>query len=142
MKTAPKVINNHDYISLVLGKRRLTISWNGTKATGGIPAEVHKLWDDCTYGKKPEARAKIGIVSDEKTALLDVINAFGANIDKIWPDWNKEIVMPKVGDTVKADFGKRRGIDEGVVFEVSKSYVHANFKLNGRVGVHFDMLVK
>jgi len=144
----PAIIKQHEYISLVLNRRRMTVSYSGMKASSGIPDAVVALWDDATQFK-PEALAKLGFdptkkpdLSYSSNTLMTVIETFASKIDTIWPDWAKEEAMPKVGDTITADWGKRRGKDSGVVYEVKKNYVFADFPKHGRIGVHFDMIVK
>lgn len=147
MKAVPKIITSHEWISLVLGKRRLTISYGGVKAGGGIPDAVFDLWDKAVRLRTPEALTTLGLAPDkapgQQNKLLDIIQAFADKIDTIWPDWAKEPVMPVPGATIKVNFGKRKGIIEGVVKEVKRNYVFATFPVEagGYQGVHFDMIV-
>ena len=142
MKAVPKIIESHEYISIVLGKRRMTASYGGTKASSGIPSDVFKLFDKACHDRDDKVLAMLGFEPGAKPKNGDIVKAFASKMDTIWPDWSKEIEMPRVGDTVTADFGKRRGLDTGVVFKVSRSYVYANWEKNGNIGVHVDMLVK
>ena len=137
----PTIIENHEWVSLVLGKRRLTVSYSGSKSTGGIPDEVFDLWDKVTH-HQPDALAKIGLNALTRPPLMEIIRTFADKIDTIWPDWNKEPEMPVVGSTIRVNFGKRKGIEEGVVTEVKKSYIFAKFPTQGHIGVHFGMLVR
>lgn len=142
MKAVPKIIENHEYMSIVLGKRRLTASYGGTKASGGIPHDVFNMFDKAFHGRDAKILAMLGFAPDSKPKNGEIVKAFASKMDTIWPDWNKETKMPSVGDTVTANFGTRRGLDTGVVYKVSRSYVFANWAKNGNTGVHFDMLVK
>ena len=139
MKQTPKIIDNHDYVSLVLGKRRLTVSFNGSKAGSGIPDAVFSLWDKATT-HNPEALTQLGLDPATKPVVGQIVQAFADKIDTIWPDWAFEKPMPLPGATIKVNFGKRKGILEGIVKEVKRNYVFATF---GGVyqGVHFDMIV-
>lgn len=145
-KIAPKIINSHEWISLVLNKNRLTVSYSGAKAVGFIPAEIFALWCDATdFGtsvKKQNALVKLGLDPKNPPKIGEVVETFAKKIDTIWPEWSKEPYMPKVGDTITVNFGKRHGLESAVAEEVKRNYVTANFPRRGRTSVHFAMIVK
>lgn len=138
----PTINEQHEYITLKLGRRNLTVSYSGMKASSGIPEPVIDLWDKVTRRPaNPDALKQIGLDPAASPNLGLIVRAFAAKIDTIWPDWAKEPELPKVGQTITADFGKRRGTDSGVVSEVKRNYVYAKFAREGHIGVHFDMIV-
>jgi hypothetical protein len=130
MKTkAPRITTTHDWISVDFGNgRRLTASRSGEKGSGAIPKEVFRQWSDMI-------RANSGGTVGEKIAR------FVENIDTIWPAWN---VAPKafsVGDSVRYDFGPRRGgICEGKVVRVLRTNYTVDFGVHGLIRMAGDLL--
>jgi len=141
-KMTPKIRINHDWVGLGLGKRNISASYGGVKCGSGVPTNVMDLWEDTIHFGKKDALAKIGLKKADKPNMETVLKAFAANIDTIWPDWAKEDPMPKVGDTVTAFFGKRRGHDTAVVLSTTKKYITCDWPKQGKIGVHFDMITK
>lgn len=141
-KIQPRIIVNHEWISLVLNKRRLTCSYGGVKASGGVPNDVFSKWAKALMDFDPATLKELGI-EPEGAKVLPIVEAFAKNIDTIWPDWNKEIVLPKPDDIVKVNMGKRRGIVDAKVIYSKGNYVTCDFIVDGeRHNVHFDMIVK
>lgn len=139
----PKIIKNHEWISLVLNKRRLTVSFSGIKASGGIPDYVFEKWHKALIARDVETLKSIGVSKDSK--VLDIIEAFSKNINTIWPEWNTGVELPKAGETVKVNMGKRRGIvSADVVSVIGKgNYVTCNFPgEKSAIAIHVDMIVK
>jgi hypothetical protein len=136
----PRIIEQHEYISVVLGSRRLTTSYGGVKATGDVPRPVIDLWWGLCAGNraKPEALARIGIQGE--TTNGEKIKAFVAHIDEIWPDWSVEIPAPTIGSTVMVDFGRKSGIDTGVVERIARNNAVVRFSRMGLVSVPFSMV--
>jgi hypothetical protein len=126
---APRITTTHDWISVDFGNgRRLTASRSGEKATGAVPQEVFRQWSGMI-------RATGGGTFEEKIAR------FVENIDTIWPAWN---VAPKafsVGDSVRYDFGPRRGgICEGKVVRVLRTNYTVDFGVHGLIRMAGDLL--
>ncbi|MCK9615993.1 MAG: hypothetical protein M0R48_10985 [Candidatus Omnitrophica bacterium] len=140
-KIQPRIIVSHEYVSLVLNKRRLTCSYGGVKAGSGIPDAVFNKWSKALFNFDPDTLKELGI-NPEGAKVLPIIEAFAKNIDTIWPEWNAEIILPKVDETVKVNMGKRRGIVEAKVMGVRTNYVNCLFADGKRIGIHFDMIVK
>ena len=137
MKT-PTITSTHDWMRVNFGNNRgLSCSYSSIKASGSVPAPVFQLWADAHDFKAP-ALAKLGIVGD--TTHGAIINAFVAQIDTIWPEWCVAPKIPKVGETVTVNFGKRKGLDSGVVEKVRGTMLTVRFKREGLVGVPADMV--
>lgn len=132
-----KVVETHEWISVVFGRHRLTVSFGGFKASGAVPNDLFNLWVDAMDGKAA-ALAKIGAGSQANKK--DIADAFAKAIPSLWQDWNKEPWIPTVGTRVKANFGKRRGDDVGTVLGLKRNYADVQWDLNGRMSVQFDML--
>ncbi|MCK9154808.1 MAG: hypothetical protein M0P12_01700 [Paludibacteraceae bacterium] len=141
-KIQPRIIVNHEWISLVLNKRRLTCSFGGVKAGGGIPNHVFDKWAKVLMNFDEATIRELGIEPKGAKALT-IVEAFAKNIDTIWPEWNKEIVLPKPEEIVKVNMGKRRGNVDAKVISAKGNYVTCLFLDNGETcSVHFDMIVK
>lgn len=144
MKTPqPRIINQHDYISLVLGQRRLTVSWRGTSAPVGVPADVLKLWDMAMFDSKPEALAKLGYAAGEKPSMLEKVQRFADRIWEIWPQWSTPLPVFTAGTYIKVNFGKRKGTHTcTVLHDDGGNYVtiDATAAGDGRLKVHKDMV--
>ena len=139
-KATPKVTSTHDYIRVAFGNNRnLSCSHSGEKASGAVPEAVFALWSGCLQYRE-DALAQIGLTKN--TTNGEIVEAFVKHIDTIWPDWNVAPVVPGVGATVRVNFGKRKGIDEGVVEKVRGTMLSVRFKQNGIVSVPADMLEK
>lgn len=136
----PKIIDQHEYVSVVLGSRRLTTSYSGVKATGDVPSHVIDLWWGLFAGNrsKSEALARIGIQGE--TTIGEKIKAFVAHIDEIWPDWSVEIPAPAIGSTVMVDFGRKSGIDTGVVERIARHKAIVRFSRMGLISIPFSMV--
>lgn len=137
----PKIIIQHEYISLVLNKRRLTISYNGVKGSSGIPNHVFDLWYKAADRRNPDALRSLGLEPSDKLELLTIVKAFADNINRIWPEWSVEVNLPAIGSKVKVDMGRRKGIIEGEVIGLKRSYVVVRFPTEGVVSVQMDMIV-
>lgn len=129
-KTAyPKITTQHDWISVDFGNgRRLTASRSGEKGTGLMPREVFDAW------------VKM-VNTPDGTSLGERIAKFAADIDSIWPDWR---VGPKtfhLGDTVRYDFGPRRGgMQAGKIVKVLRTNYTVRFDGMGLVRISGDLL--
>lgn len=128
MKT-PKIITNHDWISVDFGNgRRLTVSRSGEKGTGAIPPGVFDKWSKT-----------IRAPGDEPYSAR--IEKFVAGIDAIWPGWSIPPRSFAVGESVKYDFGPRRGgIREGKVVKKLRTTYTVDFAGYGLVRMAGDLL--
>ena len=124
----PTIITQHDYISINFGNnRRLTTSWSGQKASGAVPGHVFNEF--CRR-----------ILEEANTNFGDRIQKFVDEIDTIWPEWN---VPPKtftVGEEVTYYFGKRKGVEKGVVTKVRGTNVTVRFESSGLISMAADLL--
>ena len=131
-QTAPRIIEQHEYISVDFGNgRRLTTSYSGERATGAIPAHVWKAWFAAMDRKGAE-----GTIGER-------VRAFAAGIDALWPEWNTPPKAFAVGQTVRFDFGPRRGgMDTGVVVSLKRTTYTVRFARMGLVGLSADLLAE
>jgi hypothetical protein len=127
----PKIITRHDWISVDFGNgRRLTVSRSGEKATGAVPHHVFREWSNM-------------IRTTTGDTYSDRIEKFVADIDSVWPEWHVAPPTFKVGQTVKYDFGPRRGgMAEGVIVKVLRSNYTVRFDGMGLVRIPGDMLAE
>lgn len=130
MKATPKIIENHDYISVVFGSRgRLTKARYRDTSTGGVPGHVFD-----------EFIRRTTLEPGSSKTYGEVIREFVADIDTIWPEWNQPVKKVAVGDRVQYDFGKKRGgVDTGTVVKVGRS-AHVNFDRMGPFRMSFAQL--
>jgi len=130
---APRIINQHEYISIDFGNgRRLTASFSGAKAAGAIPPHVWKAW--LAMIDSPTAPGP--------NAFLVKIEAFAASIGTLWPEWNVPPREFKVGETVKFDFGpKRGGTRSGKIEKKSRTSYVVRFD-SGLISISGDMLAE
>jgi len=92
----PRVILQHEYISVNLGNnRRLTTSFSGEKAAGAIPGRVFDVW--CSWIQDTSKGETFG----------DRVKSFADSIDTIWPEWNAAPPKFEVGQKVKVCMGKK-----------------------------------
>ena len=128
-KPAPKIKKAHDYLSIDLGNGRvLTVNRRGTRATGGVPEKVYDYFDRAMQGP--------GNYGDK-------IDAFAADIDKIWPEWHVAPTKPKVGDRITYDFGKRMGgPDTGEVVRVARTRATVRWARLGLISLTFDDIAR
>jgi hypothetical protein len=132
---APRIITQHDFVSVDFGNgRRLTTSWSSQKATGAVPHAVFVAW--CAMLDRKTVEGVVDITFGERIAK------FVADINTIWPDWNKPPKAYTVGQTVTFDFGKRKGgTDTGVVVDVRRTNVFVKWNRRGEtIGLTADML--
>lgn len=134
----PKIFDDHDCIRVSFGNNRnLTVSFNGEKSSGAVPENVFQLWSKCHQYDEP-ALAQLGLKKGANHG--EIVKAFVAHIDTIWPEWNVGPEVPSIGDTVSCFFGKRKGTDKGVVEKVRGTMVSVRFRREGLVSVPADML--
>ena len=140
--TLPAITTTHEWIRLNLGNNRgLSCSYGGAKATGSIPEAVWSLWADA-HDFKATAMVKLGLDA-ANTSHGAIVEAFKSQIDTLWPEWNVPPVVPKVGDPISYDFGKRRGgMDKGVVESVRRTMVTVRFTRMGLIVIPADMLAE
>jgi hypothetical protein len=118
--------------------RNLSVSFGGEKASGAVPDHVFGLWSKAHLNNE-QALARIGL---EKGANhKEIVEAFVSHIDTIWLEWNVGPKLPEIGETVTVDFGKRKGLDSGVVEKVRGTNITVRFQREGLVSVPADMLV-
>ena len=124
----PRIIKNHDYISVDFGNgRRLTAGRSGEKATGAVPSLVFDRWHKMVH-------------NDDGMQLGDRIQKFVDEINSLWPEWSTPPKAFKVGDKVKVDFGKKKGgLKEGVIIGVKRTNYSVRFDA-GLYEVPGDML--
>jgi hypothetical protein len=123
----PRIINQHEYISVDLGNgRRLTASFRGEKATGSVPKHVFDAW----------CRA----VSTQEGTVGERITAFVDRIDTVWPEWHVGPPARVVGDVVELDFGKGHGVDSGPIVSKRGARYTVRFARRGLVSVPADLL--
>jgi hypothetical protein len=143
----PKINSQHEFISMSLGNNRtMTVSRSGVRGKGKIPQEVFSFWDEATRFK-PEALQKLGLRTDarsnmnpEGVTMGQVIQAFADQIDTIWPEWAVAPALPTVGQEVRISFGKKKGMDSGVVEKVKGTMITARFSREGLVSFPADMI--
>ena len=130
-QTAPRIIEQHEYISVDFGNgRRLTTSYSGERAAGAIPPHVWRAWLTAM------SRKGGGTVGES-------VRAFAAGIDALWPEWNMPPKAFAVGQTVRFDFGPRRGgMDTGVVVSLKRTTYTVRFARMGLVGLPADLLAE
>jgi hypothetical protein len=135
----PKIIVTHDYIRVSFGNNRnLSVSYGGEKASGAVPHHVFSLWSKAHLDDE-QTLAHIGL--KKGVTHKETVDAFVSHIDAIWPEWNVGPTLAAIGDTVTVDFGKRKGLDTGVVEKVRGTSITVLFKREGRISVPADMLV-
>jgi hypothetical protein len=133
-----RVRKEHEWISVIFGRHRLTVSYSGFKGSGAVPVELFDLFVAAMDGKA-DALAKIGAPSAKSKG--EIADAFAKAIPAMWPDWdNKALYVPAVKDRVKANFGKRKGDDVGTVLGVKRNYADVQWDRFGRISVQLDML--
>ena len=134
-----KINTQHEYIRLNLGNSRgLTVSYSGLKASGAVPDYVFKAWMKAN-DRDPATLATIGVTV--KASVGEIVEAFAEHLPTLWPEWNDAGMIPKVGDTVRLNFGPRSGgIVEGEVTKVRGSSVTARYPNHGLVRCAADML--
>ena len=130
--SAPRIIEQHDYVSVDFGNgRRLTASFSGEKASGAVPMEVFDRWSAAIRG-----------VTEGKT-LGQAIREFVANIDTIWPAWSAppaKVYSPE--EEVSFDFGKRRGgVKKGRIVKKTRTGYQIRFEGMGLVSMSADLLI-
>jgi hypothetical protein len=134
----PKIIITHDYIRVVFGNNRgLSVSYSAEKASGAVPGNVFDLWSK-SHRSDEAALARIGLKKGANHQ--EITEAFVKHIDTIWPEWNVGPKVPAVGATVTVNFGKRKGVDTGVVQKVKGTQVSILFEREGLVRMAADML--
>lgn len=135
---SPTIITKHDYIRVSFGNNRnLTCSYGGEKASGAVPGTVFNLWSKA-HQYDDAALAQIGLRKDANRK--EIVEAFVSHIGSIWPEWNIGPKVPGIGETVSANFGKRKGVDTGVVEKVRGTNVTIRFQREGLVSMAADML--
>jgi hypothetical protein len=129
---APRIIEQHEYISVDFGNgRRLTTSYSGQRAAGAIPPHVWRAW--------------LAAMDEKNTGLNygERVRAFAAGIDALWPEWGTPPKEFAVGQAVKFDFGPRRGgADKGVVVKKVRATYTVRFERMGLVGIPADLLAE
>jgi hypothetical protein len=138
MNNKISIQKQHDWISVIFGRHRLTVSYSGFKASGAVPNSLFDLWV-AAMDAKPAALAMIGIMA--VTNKGDTADAFAKAIPTLWPDYSKEPYIPAIGARVQCNFGKRKGIDQGTVIGIKRNYVDVQWDRSGRMSVQFDMLI-
>jgi hypothetical protein len=122
-KPYPRVIEQHDYMSLDMGQgRRFTAGWSGFRATGSIPGAAFDAI--AAYLDGHEARGETFGESFRRLADPDLLRRF-------WPEWDAPARQFSVGDRVSLDLGRRRGVVHGEVVALGR-------RGGGRVDVRFD----
>jgi hypothetical protein len=132
-----RVIEQHEYMSVVMGRHRITLSFSGVKASSMVPNDLLNLLF-AAQARDEVALKALGL--QPGTSWGDVVRAFAAKVPELWPEWNKAPFIPAVGSRVEADFGRRKGLDVGTVLELKRNYALVDWVKNGRAQVQFDML--
>ena len=130
-KTAPRIITQHEYISVDFGNsRRLTTSFSGQKASGEIPPHVWKAWLKAMMDKA-------------ETPFGERVAKFVADIDTLWPEWNVPPKTFEIGQEVSFDFGPRRGgVKKGKIEEKKRTTYTVRFEGMGLIGMAGDLLAR
>jgi hypothetical protein len=129
------------FISVICKQGRFTRSENSIKTTGKLPEPLVDLWFNVMWKTKetPAALAKIGAVETDK--LMERANKFAAYIPSQWPDWDKAFPTYAVGQKVRINLGKRRGIIEFSVEGDKPNYVLVTHE-GHKIDMHKGMIVE
>ena len=79
-----KIVNNFDNIKVVFGKNRYLRVSRYSVSGKGISKSVFNFWKLCTNDYDKKCLKKLELDDDPK--LIDIVNAFVKNINKIFPN--------------------------------------------------------